>query len=44
MAIKEPLISKAFSPLEGLVKIGVIEALLTSPKSKSLLLMFPIAI
>ena len=43
MAIKEPLISKAFSPLEGLVKIGVIESLFTSPKSISLLLMFPIA-
>lgn len=44
MAIKAPLISKAFKPLEGLDKIGVIEALLTSPKSKSLLLIFPITI
>lgn len=44
MAIKVPLISNAFSPLEGLDKMGVIEALLTSPKSKSLLLIFPVTI
>lgn len=41
IAIKEPLISKALKPFEGLSRTGVITTPLTSPKSKSLRLRVP---